>query len=97
MTEAEYLDYDLDHDGKHEFVNGEVRAIAGASEAHSLIAANLIFALGSRFRGGPCRVHGSDLRVRIDETGLYAYPDVTVVAGNPRSGPRGRSRCSTRR
>ena len=81
MSEPEYLAHDRDHEGKHEFVNGEVLAMAGVTEAHSLIQVNLTVALGTRLRGGPCRVHASDLRVRLDETGLYCYPDLTVVCG----------------
>lgn len=87
MTEAEYLDHDASHDGKHEFVNGELFAMSGATEAHSLIASNLHVSLGLRLRGGVCRVHGPDLRVRIDETGLYGYPDLTVVCGQPLFAP----------
>ncbi len=87
MTEEEYLEYDRTHEGKREFVNGELVDMAGVSEAHSLIVTNLTIALGSRLRGGPCRVHGADLRVRIDETGLYAYPDLSVVCGKPEFAP----------
>lgn len=87
MTEAEYLAYDLSHEGRHEFVNGEVLAMAGGSEAHALATANVIVALAAALRGGPCRVYSNDLRVRVDETGLYAYPDVTVVCGRAELAP----------
>ncbi len=83
MTEAEYLAWEADQEDKHELVNGEIVAMSGASPEHSTIQANLIAALVLRLRGRPCRAHGSDLRVRIDETGLYAYPDLTVVCGPP--------------
>ncbi len=83
MTEAAYLAYDQSHAGKHEYVNGEVVAISGVSDAHDRIQVNATLALGSRLRGGPCRVRGSDLRVRLDETGLYCYPDLTIVCGEP--------------
>ncbi len=83
MTEAEYLAWDRDHEGKREFVNGEMIAMAGAGEAHDRIVMNLALALGNRLRGGPCRVHSADMRVLIDETGLYAYPDLSVVCGPP--------------
>lgn len=81
MTEDEYLEYDRSHVGKREFVNGELIDMAGVSEAHSLIVANTHLALASRLRGQPCRVHIADMRVRIDETGLYAYPDLAIVCG----------------
>lgn len=83
MTEADYLEYDRTHDGKHELVNGEVVAMAGASAAHNRIQVNSVLALGTRVARGPCQVNASDLRVRLDETGLYCYPDLTVVCGEP--------------
>lgn len=87
MTEAEYLEYDRTHEGKHEYVNGEVVAMSGVSDAHDRIQINATLALGTRFRGGPCRVRGADLRVRLDETGLYCYPNLTAVYGEPTFAP----------
>ncbi len=87
MTEAEYLAFDLANEGKHEFVNGEVTAMAGASFAHLTIHTNLTGLLFVALRGRPCRTVGSDARVRIDETGLYAYPDLTVYCGPPDTAP----------
>ncbi|MBI5493598.1 MAG: Uma2 family endonuclease [Deltaproteobacteria bacterium] len=87
MTEEQYLAFDIANEGKHEFVNGEAVAMAGASEAHSILQANILVALTNRLRGGRCRVHGSDLRVRLAETGMYAYPDVTVVCGKAEFAP----------
>jgi len=81
MTEAEYLEYDRTHDGKYEYVNGEVVAMAGVSDAHDRVQVNATVALATRLRGGPCRVRGADLRVRPDEAGLYGYPDQTIVCG----------------
>ena len=81
MTEAEYLEYDATHEGKHEFVNGELVAMSGVSEQHSTIQTNLLAELRIGLRGTPCRVHGSDLRVQLDETGLWCYPDISVVCG----------------
>lgn len=83
MTVEEYLAWDLAHEGRHEFVNGEVWAMAGAHTVHNLVTANVIVALGTRLRGSPCRAYPSDMRVLIDETGLYCYPDITVVCGRP--------------
>jgi len=83
MTEVEYLEYDRTHDGKFEYVNGEVVAMSGVSDAHDRIQVNATVALANRLRGGPRRVRGADLRVRLDETGLYCYPDLTIVCGEP--------------
>lgn len=87
MTEAAYLAFEAAHPGKHEFVNGEVVAIAGVTPAHNRVQVNLALALGARLRGGPCRLNLADLRVRIDETGLYAYPDLTIVCGDATFAP----------
>ena len=58
--------------------------MAGASRVHSQVSANVIIALGTRLKGRPCIVHGSDMRVRVSPTGLYTYPDVVVVCGKAR-------------
>jgi Uma2 family endonuclease len=83
MTEEEYLAFEAASDTKHEFVNGEIVAMAGAGREHSLIRECLSSALQVALAsaGKPCVTHSSDMRVSISETGLYAYPDVTVVCG----------------
>ncbi len=81
VTEAEYLAFDLANEGKHEYVNGEIIAMAGPSEAHLVLTGNAYAALHAELKGGPCRPFVSDCRTHIDETGLYAYPDVLVVCG----------------
>jgi Uma2 family endonuclease len=66
---------------KHEFLDGHVWAMAGGSPDHAGIAANVLLVLGNQLRDRPCRVFSSDLRIRVTETGLGTYPDVTVVSG----------------
>ncbi|MBX3275695.1 MAG: Uma2 family endonuclease [Sandaracinaceae bacterium] len=77
---------------RHEFLNGEVWAMAGGSPDHAAIAANVIRLLGNALSGRPCRVHTSDLRVRVARTGLGTYPDATVICGrveiDPEDGKR---------
>lgn len=88
LSEAEYLEFDLAHaHEKHEYVNGEVLAMAGAHPAHTHLAMQLGASLVYRLRGRPCSVHGSDLRVKVEDTGVYAYPDLVVVCGPPRFAP----------
>ncbi len=87
LTVEEYLAWDLAHEAKHEFVNGEMWAMAGAHPVHNLLCANLIGALSLRLRGTGCRALTSDMRVLIDETGLYCYPDISVVCGPPAFAP----------
>ena len=81
FTSAEYLAFERDAETKHEFFAGEIFAMAGASPMHNLIASNLVRELSARLKERPCRVFGSDQRVKVDVTGLYTYPDVTVVCG----------------
>jgi Uma2 family endonuclease len=66
---------------KHEYFAGEVFAMSGASEAHNLIVANLLREIGTQLKEGPCRVYPSDMRVKVSSTGLYTYPDVSIVCG----------------
>lgn len=80
-TPEEYLAWDLTHAGKHEFVNGEMWAMAGAHPAHNLLTVNLTATLAPKLRGHGCRALSADQRVQVEETGLYCYPDLTVVCG----------------
>lgn len=68
-------------DRRTEYVNGEVFAMAGASETHNLIVANVIRELGNQFKGRPYVVYPSDMKVRIETARTGAYPDVMVVCG----------------
>lgn len=79
MTAAEYLIWERQQTERHEFLDGEVFLQAGGTRRHSLIGANCIRAIGNGLSDGGCEVHGSDMRVYIEATGLYAYPDVSVV------------------
>jgi Uma2 family endonuclease len=79
LSEAEYLEMEREAETKSEFFRGEIFAMAGASRRHNLIVANLIVELGSRLRGGSCRVYPGDMRLKVTETGLIAYPDAMVA------------------
>lgn len=69
---------------KHEFFRGAIYAMTGASARHNLIVANVIGDLHAQLHGKPCRVYPGDLRVKIEATGLYTYPDAQVICENPR-------------
>jgi Uma2 family endonuclease len=83
VTPEEYLIRERLAETKSEYYQGEIFAMAGASEEHKLIATNLVISLGTSLRGRQCRVYSSDMRVLVSETGLYTYPDVLVVRGTP--------------
>ncbi|HYN78654.1 MAG TPA: Uma2 family endonuclease [Lamprocystis sp. (in: g-proteobacteria)] len=70
-------------DAKHEYVVGQVFAMAGASYNHNLICTNLIRRLGNQLEAGPCTVLGSDLRLRIQAADSCAYPDLVVLCDKP--------------
>lgn len=79
----EYLDLERTSDEKHEFLDGEIFAMGGASFAHAVIAGNVASLLHGQLRGKPCRVVSADARVKITLIGLYTYPDIVVVCGEP--------------
>lgn len=85
LTEAQYLELERAAEFKSEFFDGEMFAMAGGSRKHSLIASNLIRELGNRLKGRPCVVFNSDLRVKVESSGLYTYPDASVVCGPSKS------------
>ncbi len=81
-TVAEYLALERTSLDKHEFFNGEIFAMAGASPEHNLIVSALIITLGGVLRG-KCRIFPSDQRLLLP-TGLYTYADVSLVCGAPK-------------
>jgi Uma2 family endonuclease len=68
---------------KHEYYDGEVRMLAGASLAHNRIVTNLIREIGSSLKDRPCEVLPSDIRVTVPSGKVYMYPDATIVCGTP--------------
>ena len=64
---------------RHEYVAGEVFAMAGATEEHATIAGNLFALLRSQVRGGPCRVYIADMKLRVEAADAFFYPDVFVT------------------
>ncbi len=78
-----YLAFERAAVERHEYINGEIYAMAGTSYEHSSIAASLLRILGNHLLGRPCQTHGSDLRVYNPASGSYVYPDVSVICGKP--------------
>jgi Uma2 family endonuclease len=79
-TYAEYLALEASSNVKHEFLGGQIYAMAGGTPEHAALAAAVIGLLFPQLRGRGCRAYDSDLRVRT-RSGLATYPDVTVVCG----------------
>jgi Uma2 family endonuclease len=83
LTPEEYLAVERQAETRSEYLEGEMFAMAGASRRHNLIVTNLSRELSAHMRDRPCEVYSNELRVRIPATGLYTYPDVVVVCGEP--------------
>lgn len=81
MTYPEYLALERSSEQRHEFLRGEVWAMAGGTPSHARICANALLALGNVLKGKPCAAYTSDLRVRVVETDRSTYPDATVICG----------------
>ena len=84
ISPEEYLELEREAETKSEYYRGEVYAMAGASERHSTIQVNTLASLAVQLKGRSCKAHGSDLRVKVSHTGLYTYPDASVVCGPAR-------------
>jgi len=83
LTPQEYLARERQAETKSEYLRGEVFAMTGASREHNLIAGNVAGELRQQLRDRQCEVYQSDMRVKISPTGLYTYPDVTIVCDEP--------------
>jgi len=81
---AEYLALERSEEARHEFVDGEIFAMGGASRRHNLLNGNLFATLHAQLRGRGCEIYANDMRVRIPAVDLFTYPDVAVVCGEPR-------------
>lgn len=83
MTVEEYLTFDRASETKHEYFDGELLAMDGASYTHTLIVGNIAFGLHEQLRGRSCRVLMSSMRLLVQETTAFVYPDLTVICGQP--------------
>ena len=89
VTVDEYLVLERAALDKSEYFDGEIFAMARATAAHSLISANVICELRNRLRGNGCLPYDSNLRIEIPATGLFTYPDVSVICGPIEFSPLG--------
>ena len=88
MTPEQYLKTEEKSPIKHEYIDGEIFAMAGASDAHVTIALNLASVLRNHLRGSGCRVYISDMKARIESINRFYYPDVIVTCDDKdRSSP----------
>ncbi len=83
ISPEEYLVMEAVSPVKHEYFNGEIFQMAGASYAHNIATMNISGNLFGKLKTGNCAVVQNDMRLLVEESGLYTYPDVMVVCGEP--------------
>lgn len=79
FSASDYLVWEAEQQTRNEFVDGEVFATSGGSEAHNLVTGNLYVLLRNQLRGSPCRVFVSDMKLRLEASNAFFYPDVFVT------------------
>ncbi len=83
ISPEDYLAMEAVSPVKHEYLNGEIFQMSGASFAHNLVSANTASELHGKLKNTNCAVVQGDMRVLIEATGLFTYPDIAVVCGKP--------------
>jgi Uma2 family endonuclease len=78
VTAAEYLDWEPQQEQRYEYINGEIIAMTGGTVPHNDIAINLLTALLPQVRASGCRINMADVKLCVNEAGLYYYPDLMV-------------------
>lgn len=81
-TIGEYLEIEKESLEKHGYYEGEIFAIAGASNVHNIIFKNTFGNLFISLKGKNCQLYGSDLRIHIPENSLFTYPDISIICGD---------------
>ena len=83
FTVEEYLAWEPQQEGRFEFHNGMILAMAGGTTPHALICENALVSLAVALKGTACRARGTEQKVHAGVCGNYYYPDTTVVCGRP--------------
>ncbi len=82
MTPEEYLEFERTSEIRHEYVDGEIFAMAGASLNHNRVNGNIFNEIKNQLKKSPCDAFASDMRVKVNELEKYTYPDIVVVCGD---------------
>ncbi len=83
VSPEEYLEFEEASSEKHEYINGEIYAMAGANYEHIRLSSNLSFLFVGHLRERPCDCSGSDLKVYNPASGSFFYPDLTIICDEP--------------
>ena len=84
ITPEEYLVLERKAEIRSEYLDGEMFAMSRARREHNKIVLNIAIDLHMQFQDRPCEVYAVDMRTKVSETGLYTYPDIAAVCGEPR-------------
>ncbi len=84
LTPEEYLEKERKAEYKSEYFDGEIFAMAGAKRNHNKVTTNVGGLIWQHLKGKDCESYSNDMRVFVPKTGLYTYPDVVVICGEPK-------------
>lgn len=83
FTPEDYLIFERESVSRHEYLDGEVYAMAGESLSHSRVCINLGGEVRAKLKGKPCEALSPNMKVRTSNASLFSYPDLTIVCGEP--------------
>jgi Uma2 family endonuclease len=83
MTDTEYLAFERTSEERHEYYDGAIFLMSGASFGHNVIEDNIRGSLHAFLKGTKCRSFGSNLRIHVPKNTLYTYPDILIVCDKP--------------
>jgi Uma2 family endonuclease len=84
FSPEDYLAFERTAQTRHEYLDGQIYAMAGGSPPHNAICFNATVTIGSQIKGRNCRGYTADQKVRTDPQDLFSYPDITIVCGEPK-------------
>lgn len=79
LTPEAYLEWEKTSEIKHEYLDGDIFAMAGATDSHVTVSGNLFALLKNHLRGNPCRTYISDMKIQVEQASAFFYPDVMVT------------------
>jgi Uma2 family endonuclease len=79
LSPEDYLEAEKSSFIKHEYIQGQIYGMSGASDAHVTITTNLIALLRNHIRGSGCRLYASDMKARIESLNIFYYPDIMIT------------------
>ena len=83
LTPEQFLAYERSSPFKNEYQQGVVYAMSGASIRHVRLTRNLLNLFSQALDNYPCEPFGNDLRLWIEKSKVFTYPDILVICGKP--------------